>query len=232
MALTAFVASLSWVAGFHNARLSPFEPLTKTSLRIIGGNFQGTGGIPPRVTRLSQGKHFSRFFVQKSRYLFDKQFLLNGRRDRGGSDVSMGLQVLDRADVLDLGFCGQYSIQPPNKGPIEVIVEISNGPHEPSVTLPCAGEGEECCFEEVGSSRCILLVAPGVSVDSCPVSLGSIDEVLLDCPARLIPWPDMDSWIGLDFPGHKCDLTRCSPYRTVRLSRQDRRLFAPYLLRG
>ena len=31
-----------------------------------------------------------------------------------------------------------------------------------------------------------------------PVSFGSIDEVLLDCSARLVPWPDMDSWIGLD----------------------------------
>ena len=211
MALTAFMASLSWVVGFHNARLGPFEPLTKTRLRIIGGNFQSTGGIPPRVTRLSQGEHFSRFFVQKSHYFFDKQFLLNGRRDRGGSDVSMGLQVLDRADVLDLGFCGQYSVQPPNKGPIEIIVEISNGPHEPSVRPPGAGEGEEGCFEEAGSSRWILLVAPGVSVDSCPVSLGSIDEVLLDCPARLIPWPNMDSQFGLDFPGHKCDLISLLP---------------------
>jgi len=35
-----------------------------------------------------------------------------------------------------------------------------------------------------------------------PVSLGGIDEVRLDCSARLIPWPNMDSWIGLDTHGH------------------------------
>jgi len=41
-----------------------------------------------------------------------------------------------------------------------------------------------------------------VGANACPVSLGGIDEVRLDCSARLIPWPNMDSWIGLDTHGH------------------------------
>ena len=48
------------------------------------------------------------------------------------------------------------------------------------------------------------LVAPGVGANACPVSLGGIDEVRLDCSARLIPWPNMDSWIGFDTLGHNC----------------------------
>ena len=100
--------------------------------------------------------------LNKRHYFFDKQFLLDRWRDGGGSDLAVGLQILDRTDGIDFGFFGQQPVQPPNKGPIEIIVEISNGPHEPSVTFPGAGEGEECSFEEAGSSRRILLMAPGI----------------------------------------------------------------------
>ena len=153
MGLTAFTGSRSWSLGFHNAALGPFESLTKASLRIIGGNLQSTGDIPPGVTGFSEGEHFPRYFVQKCHYLFDEQFLLNGVENGSCPNATKRIQILDGADGFYFGLPGQLSVQAADEGPINVVVEVSNGPHESSVALPGTGEGDQCGFEEVGSSR-------------------------------------------------------------------------------
>ena len=160
-----------------------------------------------------QGEDFPRPFVQESHHLFDEQLLLNGWGCGFSPKGTKGIQILGGADGFNFGLLGQLPVQPANEGRIEIIVEVSNGTHEPSVGLPGAGECEEGCFEKVGSSRRILLVALGVCVDARPASLGGVYEVLLDRIARLIPWPNPNLRIGFEIPGSHfktpCNLLNC-----------------------